>query len=501
MRLTRVKIASRKSDLARLQAYLVGQALKNKNPDLEIEFQFKESLGDKNLTDPLWKMPEKGVFTEDFHQDLLSGYSDMVVHSWKDLPVEGKPETEIVATLDRADVRDLLLFKKSSLAKLSSHQPLKIYSSSPRRSYNLIPFLKDHLPYQNQSVSFEPVRGNIQTRVRKMLESTEIDGLILAKAAMDRLLVAQLPSFAPKSDAGFQTTASFLAEALDQCSWMVLPLSKNPAAAAQGALAVEILKSRDDLKSLLAEINNSQEMKCINGERQRLASYGGGCHQKIGVSYLSRSFGEIEFLRGLTDAGVVLDSKTNTQSLKPKSALMIENSEEHFSKENLKVTLPQNINALFVSHSSALTEDIKPQANINVLWTAGLSTWQSLAEKGFWVNGSSESLGENEDLRISALTKGTALNWGKLAHSDAASSSDKALIATYRLKKRPDRKFTDKADAYYWKSASLFRSALELAPKLIEKQHYCGPGHSFDEIKKLCPHVQVLWPSPDARMS
>lgn len=496
MRLT-LKIASRKSDLARLQAYMVGQALKNKNPKLEIEFQFKESLGDKNLTDPLWQMPEKGVFTEDFHHDLTSGKCDMVVHSWKDLLVEMKPETEIAATLPRADVRDLLLFKKSSLSKLKNHEALKIFSSSPRRSYNLIPFFKDHLPYGNQQVSFEPVRGNIPTRVRKMLETSHIDGLILAKAAMDRLLEAKLPAFAPNDDPGFQETAEFLSQALESCQWMVLPLTKNPAAAAQGALAVEILKSRGDLKLLLSEINSANDFDCVDHERKRLASYGGGCHQKIGVTQLSRAYGKLEFLRGLTDSGVVLDSKIS--SAQTSSKLHIEKSEDHFTKETLPCEIPTSINALFVSHSSAIPEQLKTSDRFLVIWSAGLSTWKALALKGLWVNGSSESLGENEDLRIEELLQDKKLSWGKLAHSDAV-NGDKTLIATYQLNKRQDRRFSDSENSYYWKSSSLFLSALELAPSLMTKQHYCGPGHSFDEIKKVCKTVQILWPSPDAKM-
>ena len=62
----RVTIASRRSDLARIQAVQVGEALRAAHPQIKINYSFHESLGDKNLNDPLWKMPEKGVFTQDF---------------------------------------------------------------------------------------------------------------------------------------------------------------------------------------------------------------------------------------------------------------------------------------------------------------------------------------------------------------------------------------------------------------------------------------------------
>ena len=111
----RVTIASRRSDLARIQAYQVGEALRATHPQIEIEYSFHESLGDKNLNDPLWQMPEKGVFTQDFREGLLRGDFDLVVHSWKDLAIEDDAETEIAATLPRADARDLLLVRERSL--------------------------------------------------------------------------------------------------------------------------------------------------------------------------------------------------------------------------------------------------------------------------------------------------------------------------------------------------------------------------------------------------
>lgn len=97
----RLIIACRKSDLARIQAYMVGNALKAKDSDIEIEYQFRSSLGDENQDDPLWKMPSQGVFTKDFRNDLVQGHMDMVVHSWKDLPTKNDGATILAATLPR----------------------------------------------------------------------------------------------------------------------------------------------------------------------------------------------------------------------------------------------------------------------------------------------------------------------------------------------------------------------------------------------------------------
>ena len=142
----RLKIAARRSDLARLQAQMVARALQARFEGLEIEFFFRESLGDQNLNQPLWQMPEKGVFTADLRGELLSGGCDLVVHSWKDLPVETGPETAVVATLPRAAVQDLLLVRKDRWPTVAATGRINILTSSPRRIRNLPGFLKDALP-------------------------------------------------------------------------------------------------------------------------------------------------------------------------------------------------------------------------------------------------------------------------------------------------------------------------------------------------------------------
>jgi hydroxymethylbilane synthase len=167
---------------------------------------------------------------------LLRGDFDLVVHSWKDLAIEDDPETEIVATLPRADQRDLLLIRTDCWPRVEQTGVLSIFTSSPRRAHNLDRFLRTALPAKIDELKFVNVRGNVPTRVRKLLESEQVDGLIVAKAALDRLLEAPQTEFAD--------TQAFLREALARCRWMVLPLRENPSAPAQGALAIEISRQR-----------------------------------------------------------------------------------------------------------------------------------------------------------------------------------------------------------------------------------------------------------------
>ncbi len=487
-------IAARQSDLARLQAYRVGTELKRIFSDLEIEYAFRASLGDKNLEDPLWKMPEKGVFTEDFLGDLIDGRADLVVHSWKDLPTEKRTETAIVATLPRADSRDLLLVRRDRFTAIRSSRKIKILTSSPRRAYNLAPFLKDHLPFDSVDVVFENVRGNIPTRLRKMLE-LDVDGLVVAKAALDRLLEAPEPEFA--------NVQAVIKEALARAAWMVLPLSANPTAAAQGALAVEIRRDRSDLGAMLSRIHCAATFSAVTHEREVLASYGGGCHQKIGVSVLERAYGNLMYLRGLTDAGEVLNVKKLDSAANPKSEAKADyfprSGEEasFFERETLPAgdwAWAQDESCLWVARESAVPGDFRFRDD-TVVWTAGLETWRKLARRGVWVSGTADGLGEREPARVDALL-GKPASWVKLTHDRAAKasvygSSMAKVCATYRLKNRASVPDLSKRTHFFWMSSSAFERALELFPSIARAQHATGPGLTNDFVRARLPGAKV----------
>lgn len=468
-----LRIASRKSDLARLQAYQVGNEFQKHFPDITVNYHFRESLGDINLNDPLWKMPEKGVFTEDFRDGLINGEFDLVVHSWKDLPIEQEAGTEIVATLPRADARDLLLFKKTHLEQVKQQKKLRVFSSSPRRIYNLTPFFKSFFPFGLDDVAFESVRGNILTRVSKMMNSDEVDGLIVAKAALDRLLSADQSEFAE----GQQILKRFL----NQCLWQVLPLQLNPTAAAQGALAIEIASGNLELKQQLKLLNCVATWDAVSVERDILKSYGGGCHQKIGVSCLKRNYGEVISLKGMTDSGEVLNKwKLNgqTQNSSP-SELRTFN---WFQREAVDYQMPTS-KAHFIAKASALPKN--RQLDAEIIWTSGLNTWQKLAQRGYWVNGSFESLGEQESMAIDALAR--VESWAKWTHQDAAKGRWQEKVATYKLLPLESAPDISQTKSFFWSSGSSFKLALQQYPQIINAQHYCGPGNTFEQLSQLLP--------------
>jgi hydroxymethylbilane synthase len=487
-------IAARQSHLARLQALTVGQALEKKNSNLKVRYHFRESLGDKNLSDPLWKMPEKGVFTEDFVDGLKSGEFDIVVHSWKDLPMDDRPGLEIVATLPREDAHDLLIVKPSYFEK-KDKSVLKIFSSSPRRILNISNFLKGVWPFELKDIQFHSVRGNIPTRIRKMHEDDNIDALIVAKAALDRLVSAseELHSAGPVDSEWAQLKVELIA-LIQDCQWMVLPLSENPTAAAQGALAIEIASHREDLKKILAPIHCETTFQNVIWEREILKSYGGGCHQAIGVSVINKDHHSFAFVRGKTPSGEQL------LEVRKKSTLVESNFTERYrlNPENFKLCIPlsdaffsrsshplkaedlQNSAALFFARSNSLPEGYVPNRN-QILWTAGVKSWKKIAEGGLWINGCADSFGFEEP-NLSFLGRKN-ISWMRLTH-DAALRSKSQDHGSYQLipKENPPALPQD-ADLYYWKSGSLFERALKLNPWLAEKCHACGLGETAKNLK------------------
>ncbi len=488
-----VKIAARQSDLARLQAFEVGRALETANPGLKIEYSFRSSLGDQRADDPLWKMPEKGVFTEDFVADIMSGVVDLVVHSWKDLPIIDREGTKIVATLDRADARDVLLVRRDRWSRLWSAgsgtgAPFRVLTSSPRRAYNLTPFLKWALPWPSSDgvqavpeIEFAPVRGNIATRVKKLVSvdfNESFDALVVAKAAMDRLLTSS-------SHGGpFVESEKELRKAMSLVDFVVLPLTINPSAAAQGALAIEVRSDRKDLIAMCEKIDSADDRACVEAERRELAKHGGGCHQKIGVTILNRSYGQIEFIRGLTDSGLVLDSvklRVESESKWPpaRSSDISPSTMKSTNRSSLHRPLPTG--SFYVARANAWPADaIRPEKS--VVWTAGLQTWRQLAKRGVWVNGSSESLGESEDTRVETLL-GAKINWIRLTHENSDGSDQMKTFATYRVDiEPPDTTELRKAKYFFWKSGSQFRASLEVCPEIANGYHGSGPGQTHRAV-------------------
>lgn len=474
----RLKLGSRKSDLARWQAVKVGRVLEQLPERPSIEFLFKSSLGDQNLDVPLAGMGAKGVFTEDFHADLIGGQCDLVVHSWKDLPVEIRAETHIAMTLPRADVRDVLIIPENVWQEALKSKSLTVLTSSPRRVYNLAPALPKLLPGQLK-IEFKNVRGNVPTRLKKMYE--ENAALVVAKAGLDRLLAAEADGFLQES------VRSLIAK----CRFQVLPVSLNPPAPAQGALAIEVLRSNEQVNAFCTKLNDEVTYNCVEMEREILRQFGGGCHQKIGVAALPRPFGLVRALRGLTDSGEVLrewriENTTPWTRAKSKDHVHPLTIKENswFERQSIATTptAPIDEEAFFVARADAFPRDWKLKPD-QVLWAAGIQTWMKLAERGNFVNGCNDGLGESEDSGLEWI-KGHSLEWCKLSHHGAPPA--KKGLATYQLVPRDQTPNLKDKTHFFWMSRTQFERALQFFPDEINNGwNACGPGHTFEHLKTV----------------
>ena len=477
-----LKIVSRKSPLARIQALLVAERISKSFPDIDILHLYKNTLGDEDLTTPLNKMPDVGVFTNDIRNDLLNEVADIAVHSWKDLPVDLEEGTEIIGTLDRADMRDMIFLKKDSIGK----KGLTILSSSPRREKNLSTFLPTALPFKSK-IKFKDIRGNIHTRLTKLIEGSD-DGLVVAKAAIDRFL--------QNKNGEFEKDKKSLLDMQKNLRWMVLPLSQNPCAAAQGALAIEARQNDEAVKEIISTVSNQETFDSVEVERTILKSYGGGCHQKIGVSHEILEADKLITIRGETEEGKDLSERSlnsnvgnyfgtlNHTNYFPKNR-----GEQRFFErkpilDSIEVLKNLKNKGVYVSRSNAI-QSAGLIDDSNIIWTSGIDTWKSLAKKGYWVNGTSDSLGENNSPEESIFQK---VDWIKVSHKDNL-NENKSVIATYELSPLDVSERLLECDYFYWMSASSFELALKKYPELKGRNHACGLGKTFELIKKTVPNV------------
>jgi hydroxymethylbilane synthase len=478
----RLTILSRASDLARLQALLVGRALTRRWPDLDLVYLTRTSSGDRDNVTPLAALPEKGAFTADLTEALASGAADCVVHSWKDLPLEGRPDTVIAATLERADTRDVLLVRRDAITERP--RELHVLSSSPRRVWLLERALPELLPWPIERVTFAPVRGNIQTRLKRLIEGRG-HALVVAKAALDRLLGFGEP---------FDAVAAEVRAALEECRFMVLPLRDVPGAPAQGAVAIEVAISNQAARDRIEAICHKPTWDAVQAERRVLAAHGGGCHEAVGATVLPREYGRIVSVKAKTSVGGSQDS----WSLEIDEAAVMRASAENVyprpderqgaSRRALDVQPPADADGFWVARAEALPASWTVSAD-RFVWAAGGRTWRKLAARGVWVNGCADGLGEVEPAAIDVLA-GRAVTWLRLTHAAAAEAG---ALATYEV----DETLPDDLPSrthFFWTSGHLFKRALARWPELAARSHASGPGRTWHTLRAQLPagsHLRV----------
>lgn len=261
--------ATRPSPLARAQTAHIIRLLQAAWPDLECREYIIPAQGDRLVDQPLPEIGSKGLFTSDLETALLSGQVDVAVHSLKDLPVEETPGLSIAAVPERDSAFDVLVSAQGqTLANLP--EAARVGTSSLRRSAQLLACRPD--------LTILPLRGNIDTRVRKLM-SREYDAIVLASAGLTRL--------------GLQTQIT-----------ETLSLDVMLPAPGQGALAAQCRAEATETVNLLAAIHDPLTSASVTAERAFLAGLGGGCSLPVGA-FAQKNDGQII----LTGAVISADGK------------------------------------------------------------------------------------------------------------------------------------------------------------------------------------------------
>ena len=243
-----VRIGTRSSKLALWQTNFIANELQNKYPDLKIKIVHIKTTGDKILDSPLSKIGGKGLFTKELELQMLQGKIDLAVHSLKDVPAQLQPEFTITAITKRADPFDAFVSNKyHSFEELP--QGAVIGTSSLRRRAQLLALRPD--------LQIENLRGNVDTRLRKLDEGT-FDAIILAAAGLKRL--------------GYESRIT-----------EILQPSKMLPAVGQGALAIEALTDNVETCKILKFLDNPDTRAATTAERAFLRVVEGGCQVPVGV--------------------------------------------------------------------------------------------------------------------------------------------------------------------------------------------------------------------------
>ena len=239
---TKLVIGTRGSKLALFQANLVKSKLEKAYPTLEVVINIIKTKGDKILDIALSKIGDKGFFTKEIQDALHKKHVDIAVHSLKDLPTELPKGTRIGAIMERASHRDVLVsIDGKKLADFTSED--KIATSSLRR--------KSQLHQINKEFKVIEIRGNVDTRIRKMHDG-HCQGLIMAAAGIERL--------------GLQ---EHISEYLNETQMLTAP--------GQGAIAIEIREDDNSTLEFLSVLNHKESVICVTAERSFLNRLEGGC--------------------------------------------------------------------------------------------------------------------------------------------------------------------------------------------------------------------------------
>lgn len=250
-----IRVGTRGSELALKQSQLAIEAMKAHTPGLEAEIVIIHTDGDAHTDIPLCSVnktagtQDKGVFVASLERALANGEIDCAVHSLKDMPGQLAEDFELAAILPREDIWDALILKPGA-----NMQHLTLGTSSVRREQ----MIRTYWSGTAQTVS---IRGNVATRLRKLVESPELDGIVLARAGLNRL------GYTGDSI----TVGDTVLSVVDMSRDSFMP------ALCQGAIAIEIRKGDERMQAITAPANDPETALCTRVERAFLAALQADC--------------------------------------------------------------------------------------------------------------------------------------------------------------------------------------------------------------------------------
>ena len=277
-----ILIATRGSALALAQANAVLAHCRKTCPQLAFELKIIKTTGDKLQTatpEAAAAMATRALFTKELEAALLEKQADFAVHSLKDLPTELPPGLKFTAVAgEREDVRDVLIYRidnglvpKMALADFPAG--LTVATGSARRETQLLAARPDFKTM--------PIRGNVPTRLQKLLDQPKMDATILAAAGLSRLGMRITSTGHLRGDgiAGDLGVFVFEPEVMLPC-------------VGQGAIGLEIRENDERTAEICRKLDHLETFQCVVAERSFLAAMGGGCQTPIGA-YASLSGNQI----------------------------------------------------------------------------------------------------------------------------------------------------------------------------------------------------------------
>ena len=242
-------VGTRGSNLALVQTNWVVEQLKKANPGVEFEIKIIKTKGDLIKDLPLDKIGDKGLFVKEIEKSLLEGEIDMAVHSMKDMTSYLPEGLKFASSPKREDPRDALIFKEGYKRIDDLPKGARIGTGSKRRKYQLL----KHRP----DLEIVPIRGNIETRIRK-IETENLDGVVLAASGLKR--------------AGLDNKIDYY-----------IPTDIMLPAPAQGILALEIRENDKETENIINSIKDDTTKIQIDAERGFLIGVNGSCHIPMGA--------------------------------------------------------------------------------------------------------------------------------------------------------------------------------------------------------------------------